>query len=74
MELAEQPQRDDLSGLAGRVAIATLVVVGILLTAVVVWKARLVVALLFTAVILAAALRPGVEWLARQTACHAGSA
>ena len=65
VELAEPHQRDDLSGLAGRVAIATLIVVGILLTTLVVWEARLVVALLFTAVILAAALRPGVEWLAR---------
>ena len=55
----------DLAPLAGRVAVATLVVVGILVATLVVWEARLVVALLFTAVILAAALRPGVEWLAR---------
>ena len=67
LEVGPQPRRrDDLSRWAGRVAIATLVVVGILLTAVVVWKARLVVALLFTAIILAAALRPGVESLARR--------
>lgn len=67
LEVEPQPRsRDDLSRWAGRVAIATLVVVGILLTAVVVWKARLVVALLFTAIILAAALRPGVESLARR--------
>lgn len=54
----------ELSRLAGRVAVATLVAGGILLSAVVVWEARLVLALLFTAVILAAALRPGVDRLA----------
>ena len=58
------PPEHDLSRFAGRVAIATLVVAGILVAVVVVWEARLVVALLFTAIILAAALRPGVEWLA----------
>ena len=56
--------RHDLSRFAGRVAIATLVVVGILVFAVVAWEARLVLALLFTAIILAAALRPGVDRLA----------
>jgi predicted PurR-regulated permease PerM len=59
------PDRHELSRFAGHVAIATLVVVGILLAAGVVWEARLVVALLFTAIILAAALRPGVERLGR---------
>jgi predicted PurR-regulated permease PerM len=54
----------DLSRFAGRVAIATLVVTGIVTAAVVVWEARLVVALLLTAIILAAALRPGVDRLA----------
>jgi len=54
----------DLSSFAGRIAIATLVATGILVAAVVVWEARLVVALLFVAIILSAALRPGVEWLA----------
>ena len=48
LEVEPPRSRDDLSRWAGRVAIATLVVVGILLTAVVVWEARLVVALLFT--------------------------
>jgi predicted PurR-regulated permease PerM len=67
LEVEPQPRsRDDLSGWAGRVAIATLVVVGILVTALVLWKARVVVALLFSAIILAAALRPGVESLARR--------
>ncbi|HET7515205.1 MAG TPA: AI-2E family transporter [Gaiella sp.] len=54
----------DLSSFAGRVAIATLVATGILVALVAVWEARLVVALLFVAIILSAALRPGVEWLA----------
>jgi predicted PurR-regulated permease PerM len=55
----------ELSRLAGRVAIATLVVGGILVSAVVLWQARIVVALLFTAIIIAAALRPSVERLGR---------
>jgi predicted PurR-regulated permease PerM len=63
---AESPGRGGLSRFAGRVAIATLVVVGILVAALVLWEARLVVALLFSAVIIAAALRPSVEWLARR--------
>ena len=61
-------RRVDGSGLprfAGRVAIATLVVVGILVGALFLWEARLVVALLFSAIILAAALRPGVDRLAQ---------
>jgi predicted PurR-regulated permease PerM len=60
----EDEPGDDLSRLAGRVAVGTLVVVGIVLAAILVWEARLVVALLFTAIILAATLRPGVDWLA----------
>ena len=67
LESGPPDQRVDGSELprfAGRVAIATLVVAGILVAALVVWEARLVVALLFSAIILAAALRPGVERLA----------
>ncbi|HET8951779.1 MAG TPA: hypothetical protein VFN44_14765, partial [Solirubrobacteraceae bacterium] len=66
VRLEEPARRGDLARIAGRVAIGTLVVVGILVTVVVLWQARLVVALLFTAIILAAALRPGVESLARR--------
>ena len=61
---AEDGRGGDLSRVAARVAVGTLVVVGIVLAAVLVWEARLVVALLFTAIILAATLRPGVDWLA----------
>ena len=51
---------------AKRSAIVTLVVVGIVVAALAVWKLRLVVGLLFSAMIIAAALRPSIEWLARR--------
>jgi len=51
---------------AKRTAIATLVVVGIVVAALAVWKLRLVVGLLFSAMIIAAALRPSIEWLERR--------
>ena len=41
-----------------------LVAVGIIVLALVLWKLRLVIALLFSAMIIAAAMRPGIEWLA----------
>jgi predicted PurR-regulated permease PerM len=50
---------------AKRAAIATLVAGGIVVAALALWKLRLVVALLFSAMIIAAALRPSIEWLAR---------
>ena len=50
---------------AKRVAIATLVAVGIVVGALALWKLRLVVGLLFAAMIIAAALRPSIDWLAR---------
>jgi predicted PurR-regulated permease PerM len=50
---------------AKRAALATLVVGGIVVVALAVWKLRLVVALLFLAFILAAAMRPTVERMAR---------
>src|SRR4029079_6271122 len=66
VRLEEPERRSDLARVAGRVAIGTLVVVGILVAVLVLWRARVVVALLFTAIILAAALRRGVESLARR--------
>ena len=51
---------------AKRVAIGTLVAGGIVVVGLAVWKLRLVVALLFAAMIIAAAIRPGIEWLARR--------
>lgn len=50
---------------AQKAAIVTLVAGGIVVAAVVLWKIRLVLALLFFAFIIAAAMRPGIEWLAR---------
>ena len=50
---------------AKRAALATLVVGGIVLAAIALWKLRLVLALLFFAVIIAASMRPGIEWLKR---------
>jgi predicted PurR-regulated permease PerM len=50
---------------ARRAFVATLVVIGTVATALALWKLGLVVALLLTAVTIAAAMRPGVEWLAR---------
>lgn len=51
---------------AERAAIATLVVGSIVVLALAVWQLKLVVALLFLAFILAAAMRPGIDGLARR--------
>ena len=51
---------------AKRAALATLVVGGIVVLALALWQLRLVVALLFLAFILAAAMRPAVEKLAER--------
>lgn len=50
---------------ARRAAIATLVAGGIVVAALALWKIRVVIAMLFFAAIIAAAIRPGVDWLAR---------
>jgi predicted PurR-regulated permease PerM len=50
---------------AQRVALSTLIVVAIVVTALALWKLKLVLTLVFLAFILAAALRPGIERLAR---------
>jgi predicted PurR-regulated permease PerM len=55
-----------MAGTAKRAAIATLVVGGIVVLALALWKLRLLVALLFFAFILAAAMRPTVEGLRRR--------
>ena len=51
---------------ARRAAIATLVAGGIIVLALALWKLRLVLALLFSAFIIAAAMRPAIEWLAQR--------
>jgi predicted PurR-regulated permease PerM len=50
---------------AKRTAIATLVALGIVVATLALWKLRLVVGLLFSAMIIAAAFRPSIDWLAR---------
>jgi predicted PurR-regulated permease PerM len=50
---------------ARRIAIQTLVVIGLVAVALALWKIRLIVGLVFAAMIIAAAIRPGVDWLAR---------
>ena len=49
--------------LAKRAAVTTLVIVAIVVAALAIWKLKLVIALLFLAFIIAAAMRPGIEWL-----------
>ena len=51
---------------AKRAALATLVVGGIVVLALALWQLKLLAALLFFAFILAAAMRPAVEWLAQR--------
>jgi predicted PurR-regulated permease PerM len=62
----EAPEHQSYAALARRAALTTLVVLGIVVAALALWKIRLVIALLFSAVIIAAAMRPGVEWLHRR--------
>jgi predicted PurR-regulated permease PerM len=50
---------------ARRAAVTTIVALAIVVTALALWKIRLVIALVFLGIILAAAMRPGVEWLQR---------
>ncbi len=53
-----------MTATARRAAVATLVAGGLIVLALALWKLRLVLALLFFALIIAAAMRPGIEWLA----------
>jgi predicted PurR-regulated permease PerM len=60
---------------ARKAAVATLVVVGIVALALALWKLRVLVALFFLGLVIAAAMRPGVEWLhARRVPRAAGVA
>ena len=49
--------------LARKAAVATLVVVGIVTLALALWKLRVLVSLFFLGLVIAAAMRPGIEWL-----------
>ncbi|HEY4411716.1 MAG TPA: AI-2E family transporter [Gaiellaceae bacterium] len=55
-----------MSGTARRAATATLVALSIVVAALALWKIKAVIALLFLGFIVAAAMRPGVEWLNRK--------
>jgi predicted PurR-regulated permease PerM len=54
-----------MSGIAQRAFIVTVVVGGVVVLALALWKLKLLIALLFLAFIIAAAMRPGVDALAR---------
>ena len=51
---------------ARRAAVATLVGLSVIVAALALWKIRIVIALIFLGVIVAAAMRPGVDWLERR--------
>jgi predicted PurR-regulated permease PerM len=55
-----------MSSTAKRAAIVTLVVGSIVVLALALWKIRLVIAIVFLGFIIAAAMRPGVDWLHRR--------
>jgi predicted PurR-regulated permease PerM len=57
--------RRPLRAFAARIAVATLVVLGILAIVSILWLGRVIVALLFFAIVIASALRPSVEALRR---------
>ena len=49
---------------ARKAFVATLVAVGVIALALALWKVKIVIALVFLGLIIAAAMRPGVDWLA----------
>jgi predicted PurR-regulated permease PerM len=51
---------------AKRAAVATLVVIAIVAAALALWKLKLLLALIFLGITIAAAMRPGIEWLRRR--------
>lgn len=61
-----EEQSSALPDTARRAAVWALVVLGIAILAIAMWRLRLVVALVFLAFVLAAAMRPGVDSLARR--------
>jgi predicted PurR-regulated permease PerM len=48
---------------ARKAAVATLVVLGIVVLALALWKLRVLLSLFFLGLVIAAAMRPGIEWL-----------
>jgi predicted PurR-regulated permease PerM len=55
-----------MSTTAKKAAVATLVAGGIIVLALALWKVKVVIALFFLGIIIAAAMRPGVDWLQRR--------
>ncbi|HEX6663275.1 MAG TPA: hypothetical protein VF025_06330, partial [Gaiellaceae bacterium] len=55
-----------MAGIAKRVALSTVIVIAIVAAALALWKLKLVIALIFLGFILAAAMRPAIEWLERR--------
>ena len=53
-----------MSDTAKRAFVAAIVVVGVVATALALWKLKLLISLLFLGIVISAAMRPGVEWLA----------
>lgn len=59
-------ESDTAAATARRAFVITLVALATIVAAIALWKLKLVVALLLTAITIAAAMRPGVEWLAQR--------
>ena len=53
-------------GIARKAAIATLVVIGVVVLALALWKLRVLLSLLFLGLVIAAAMRPGIDSLQRR--------
>jgi predicted PurR-regulated permease PerM len=53
----------DMGSVARRAAVTTTVALAIVVTALALWKIKVVIALVFLGFIVAAAMRPGIEWL-----------
>jgi predicted PurR-regulated permease PerM len=58
---------------ARRTAVVTLVALSIIVAALALWKIKVVIALVFLGFIVAAAMRPGVEWLQRRARVPRGA-
>ena len=58
---------------ARRAATATLVALSIVVAALALWKIRAVIALLFLGFVIAAAMRPGVDWLQKRARIPRGT-
>jgi predicted PurR-regulated permease PerM len=64
--LRSVPEQEGSASTARRTLVATSVVVGVIVLALALWKLRVIVALVFVAMTIAAAMRPGVDWLSRK--------